>query len=141
MEVKFKRLHKNAVLPRYAKYGDAGLDLTATTKHWDTLNRVMVYGTGIAAEIPEGYVGLVFPRSSIFKLSLSLANAVGVIDSGYRGEIIFMFKESDEQLNYYDPGDRIGQLIIVPFPAIMPEWSDDLSQTDRGNSGYGSSGK
>ena len=84
MEVKIKKLCETAVIPSYAKPGDAGMDLVATSRIFDKYGNVE-YGTGLAMEIPEGYVVLIFSRSSIFKQELSLANTVGVIDSGYRG--------------------------------------------------------
>src|SRR5690606_10497369 len=93
MKVKIKRLHPQAVIPSYAKPGDAGMDLTATSKSYDE-NGNVVYGTGLAFEIPEGYVGLLFPRSSNSKTDLILSNSVGVLDSGYRGEVMFKFKSS-----------------------------------------------
>ena len=85
MKVNVKKLDSNAVVPTYAKHGDAGMDLTATSKSYDEHGNV-VYGTGLAFEIPTGYVGLLFPRSSNTKKDLILGNSVGVIDSGYRGE-------------------------------------------------------
>jgi len=91
MKVRIKKLHKDAVVPSYAHKGDAGMDLTAIDYYFD-LDGNVVYHTGLAIEIPEGYVGLVFPRSSVCKNDISLANAVGVIDSGYRGEITLKFK-------------------------------------------------
>lgn len=93
-------------------------------------------------EIPEGHVGLIFPRSSICKKSLSLSNAVGVIDAGYRGEVKFFFKESlyNAASRTYAIGDRIGQLVIIPFPAIEPEEVSELTATIRGAGGFGSSG-
>ena len=100
MEVKIKKLCETAVIPSYAKPGDAGMDLVATSRVFDKYGNVE-YGTGLAMEIPEGYVGLIFARSSISKQDLSLANAVGVIDSGYRGEIKFKFKPT---LSYMDFG-------------------------------------
>jgi dUTP pyrophosphatase len=119
------------------------------------------YGTGLAFEIPEGYVGLIFPRSSICKEQLLLSNAVGVIDSGYRGEVSFKFKPSMaldnrqcvktdaekfwsiavRQNDIYKVGDRIGQIIIIPYPSIEFEEVEELSETERGEGGYGSSGK
>lgn len=93
-KVSIKKLVPSAVIPSYAKYGDAGLDLTATSKEYSHELQSWVYGTGIAVAIPEGYVGLIFPRSSIRKTNLLLSNSVGVIDSGYRGEITFSFKRN-----------------------------------------------
>lgn len=150
MKVRFRRLTADAVLPSYAKVGDAGLDLTATTKeipldHEGTVFQrekgYVVYGTGIAVEIPEGYVGLIFPRSSIFKKGMVLTNCVGVIDSGYRGEIKFMFRRiNGAVIEDYEVGDRIGQMIIVPFPTIEVEEATELSASERGTGGFGSTG-
>lgn len=142
MKVKIKRLHKDGVIPTYAKDGDAGMDLTATRMWFDDDDNVC-YGTGIAMEIPKGYVGLVFPRSSIAKKDLLLSNAVGVIDSGYRGEITAKFKISGEYSNkhFYKIGERICQIIIMPYPKIEFEEVEELSETERGDGGYGSTGK
>lgn len=140
MKVKIKKMHANAVIPKYAKPGDAGLDLTATSEEWNENNTMVTYGTGLAVEIPEGYVGLVFPRSSVSKTTLNLTNSVGVIDSGYRGEIMFKFRYLEEGM-IYDVGDRIGQLIIMPYPQVEFEEVEDLSSTERGEGGFGSTGK
>ena len=150
MEVRIKKLHPDAVIPKYAKVGDAGLDLTAVTKSYDRDGNV-VYGTGLAFEIPDGYVGLVFPRSSLSSLDIALSNCVGVIDSGYRGEVTAKFKPAmlfnREQrpiiLNnrIYEVGERVAQIIIIPYPKIEFIESDELSETERGTGGYGSSGK
>ncbi len=148
LEVKIKKLHKEAVIPTYAKYGDAGMDLTAISKSYDEHGNV-VYGTGLAFEIPKGYVGYVFPRSSNAKKDLILSNSVGVIDSGYRGEVMFKFKPSDYfAINrndvfgdgeIYKIGERIGQIIIMPYPEINFIEVDNLSNSDRGIGGFGSS--
>ena len=145
MQVNIKKLNESAVVPSYAKHGDAGMDLTATSKNYDE-NGNVVYGTGLAFEIPIGYVGYVFPRSSNAKKDLLLSNSVGVIDSGYRGEVVLKFKllndEKDAlgQSNAYDYeiGDRIGQIIIMPIPKIEFNVVDELSETERGNGGFGS---
>ncbi len=151
MKVNVKKLDSNAVLPTYAKHGDAGMDLTATSKSYDEHGNV-VYGTGLAFEIPTGYVGLLFPRSSNTKKDLILGNSVGVIDSGYRGEVVFKFKAIDTQylqdgkltflkrdfMKEYNVGDRIGQIIIMPYPQIEFNLVDELSTTDRGVGGFGS---
>jgi dUTP pyrophosphatase len=139
MDVKVKKLHPYAVIPSYAKDGDAGLDLTATSMNIDNRG-YFVYGTGLAFEIPKGYVGLIFPRSSISKKDLALSNCVGVIDSGYRGEVSFKFYPTSSKHNIYNIGDRIGQLIIMPYPQITLVESDELSETERGAGGYGSTG-
>ena len=171
MEVKIKRLSKEAVIPKYAKPGDAGMDLVATSIIFDKDGNVS-YGTGLAFEIPEGYVGLLFPRSSNAKKDLILTNSVGVLDSGYRGEVFFKFKpssffasddigteyDSDDfdyvvtpyaknqgvegfGIHYYEVGERIGQIIILPYPQISFVEVEDLSTTERGDGGFGSSGK
>ena len=155
MEIKIKKLTDNAVIPHKAHPTDAGFDLTATSCNIDE-NGAMVYGTGIAVEIPEGYVGLVFPRSSICKKDMILTNCVGVIDSGFIGEIKAKFKPTNS-FNYYDGsiiaespiggnniygiGQRIAQLIIMPIPQIEFVEADKLTDSDRGEGGFGSSGK
>lgn len=153
MQVKVKKLNENAVIPAYAKAGDAGLDLVATS--YEFKNGRHVYGTGLAFEIPEGYVGLVFPRSSICKYDLALTNSVGVIDSGYRGEVMAQFAQDDSELRgsanffednhihfpvIYNVGDKICQLLILPYPQIELLECEELSDTVRGQSGFGSSG-
>jgi dUTP pyrophosphatase len=140
MKIKIKKLKDNAVVPVYAKTGDAGLDLVATEIiNKDTFQ--ITYGTGLAMEIPAGYVGLVFPRSSIRKYDLSLTNCVGVIDSGYRGEIQATFRRHKGVASTdYEVGDKIAQIIIVPYPSIEFIETDELSETERGTGGFGSSG-
>ena len=142
MEVKIKKLHPDAVIPVYSKPGDAGLDLTATSITGDSYDNI-VYGTGLAIEIPDGYVGLLFPRSSNSKTDLYLTNHVGVIDSGYRGEIMFKFRPINGivDASIYAVGDRIGQLMILPYPSIKFVETDELSDSDRGEGGFGSTGK
>ena len=139
MKVKVKKINEAAVIPQYAKEGDAGLDLTATSRRMGSKGFIE-YGTGLAVEIPAGYVGLVFPRSSISKIKMTLTNSVGVIDSGYRGEIKLRFKPANVGNGIYDVGDRVGQLVIIPYPQIELEEVDDLDETDRGDGGFGSSG-
>ena len=145
MQVRFKRLSDKAVLPSYAKPGDAGLDITAVYHQINADHNYIEYFTGLAVEIPEGYVGLLFPRSSVSKTDLALANCVGVVDSGYRGELTFRYKFAKEayfaSLKRYQDGDRIGQLVIMPYPTIEPIESAELSDTERGSGGYGSTGK
>lgn len=113
----------------------------ATSKINDEHGNI-VYGTSLAFELPEGYVGLLFPRSSISKYDLRLTDAVGVLDAHYRGEVTFKFKPTGFlECSHYEVGDRIGQLIIMPIPEIEFEEAEELSQTDRGTGGYGSSGR
>lgn len=168
MEVKIKKLCDNAVIPFYAKDGDAGMDLTATSRFFDEYGSA-VYGFGLAFEIPKGYVGLIFPRSSIYKTDLSLSNSVGVIDSGYRGEVMAKFKPTlvyannstksfsgnnydfvyapsenrcnAERARLYEVGDKIAQMIIIPIPNIEFKEVNDLSESERGNGGFGSTDK
>lgn len=139
--VKIKKLHKDAVIPRYAKDGDAGMDITATDILINTDEQV-VYATGIAMQIPEGYVGLVFPRSSVRKKTLILSNSVGVIDSGYRGEIQVTFQKTVDfdDCKIYKAGDRICQIIIMPYPTVEFVEVDSLEDSERGTGGHGSSG-
>ena len=142
MDVKFKKLHNDAKIPSYAHDTDAGLDLTAVsfTQEFDKSNKlVLVYHTGLAVEIPEGYVGLIFMRSSISDKSISLTNAVAVIDSGYRGELLLKYKITTDSLpTIYQPGEKIGQLIIIPYPKINPIEAEELSSSDRNEGGFGS---
>ena len=137
MNVKIKKLIPEAIIPKYAKLGDAGLDLTATSMSVDERDNY-VYGTGLAVEIPEGYVGLVFPRSSIANIDLILTNSVGVIDAGYRGEIMAKFKSKSVFPRHYQVGERIAQLLIIPYPYITFVEAETLSLTDRGEGGFGS---
>lgn len=139
MKVNLKKLHADAVIPKYAKESDAGLDLTATSIISEDLLRI-VYGTGIAIEIPEGFVGLVFPRSSIRKYELVLSNSVGVIDAGYRGEIQATFLKTDMTGDFYKVGDRIAQIIIMEYPTVVFQEVQELSDSERGTGGHGSSG-
>ena len=138
MKIKIKKLHADAIIPKYAKDGDAGLDLTAIDVSAD--EGTITYKTGLAIEIPRWYVGLLFPRSSVYKTGQSLTNCVGVIDSGYRGEIMLKFTLSPYQREY-QIGDRIGQLIIIPYPMIEFEEVEELAKTSRGKGGYGSTGR
>ena len=182
MEIKIKKLNDKAVIPAYAHSTDAGLDLTAISHEYKEEYDCDVYGTGLAIEIPEGYVGLIFPRSSNRNTEAYMTNHVGVIDSGYRGEVMVCYKnrtttniadeisdiaidlydlidknnkfnncdgfaENISEINRnavkqpYDVGDRIAQLIIIPYPHIEFEEVDELSDTDRGDNGHGSTGR
>ena len=148
--VNFKKLHEDATIPSYATDGSAGLDCTTVT---DPIQKdtYIGYKLGFSVEIPEGYVGYLFPRSSISKTDLSLSNAVGVIDSDYRGEVQARFYSKHYSGVYNDmiprnthkyiKGDRVCQLIIMPLPRIKPQWVDELSDSERGDGGHGSTGK
>jgi dUTP pyrophosphatase len=138
--VKVKKLNPNAVIPSYSKVGDAGMDLTITSIIENTSFSVS-YGFGIAIEIPTNFVGLVFPRSSVRNQELILSNCVGVIDSGYRGEIQATFKKTNglDSISY-KVGDRGAQIIILPYPTIYMTEVPELSNTERGTGGFGSTG-
>ena len=138
MEVKVKKLTPNAVINSYAKPGDAGIDLVAVSATVDSMGNIS-YGTGLAFEIPEGYMGLLFPRSSNCKQDLYLTNSVGLIDSSYRGEVTLKYRPTGK--NHYKVGDRVGQLVIMPYPQITLVEADNLSETERGIGGFGSTGK
>ena len=140
MNIRFKKLSPSAVMPIKAHASDAGFDLTCT-RFEVTNGELFTYHTDIAVEIPDGHVGLLFPRSSIYKQDLLLTNSVGVVDSGYRGEVMFKFKPiAYEVKQHYQVGDRIGQLIIIPYPYIEFVEAEELSDSERGEGGYGSSG-
>ena len=141
MKIKVKRLNELAMLPRKAHLTDAGFDLYATSKTYDEDGNV-VYGCGLAFEIPEGCMGLVFPRSSNANKLLLLSNSVGVIDAGYRGEVTAKFKRLYPiSRGEYAIGERFAQLIVMPIPAAEFEEAEELSESERGVGGYGSSGK
>lgn len=137
LNIKIKKVTSTAQLPTKAHATDAGYDLYASSCNYE--DGMLHYGTGVAVEIPAGYVGLVFPRSSIANTHLTLSNSVGVIDSGYRGEIKAKFRKGGSK--GYKVGERIAQLIIMPYPEVTFEEVDELSESDRGTGGYGSSGK
>ena len=128
-------------LPTRATAGDAGLDLYSTriTQEVDNSGKlVLVYHTDIAVEIPEGHVGLLFMKSSVAKRSLTMANAVGVIDAHYRGEIMLKYKVTTDAIpTVYQPGEACGQLVIVPIEILEPQFVDELSETERGTMGFG----
>tara|TARA_R110002126_G_scaffold167211_3_gene314934 strand:+ start:329 stop:796 length:468 start_codon:yes stop_codon:yes gene_type:complete len=152
LNINIKKLVSNAKIPKYAKPGDAGMDITSVTKSVETDphgSKTITYGTGLAFEIPEGYVGLLFPRSSVYKQGQRLTNSVGVVDSSYRGEIMFKYRQDvDVRLKdayhspfEYDVGERVGQIVIMPYPQVEFNEVDELSDTDRGEGGFGSTGK
>jgi len=139
MQIRIKKLHDKAVIPSYAKQGDAGMDLTCVG--WKTTETYVEYDTGLAMEIPEGHVGFLFPRSSVSKTNLVLANCVGVVDSGYRGPVKLRFKELNGPIGgRYKEGDRVGQLIIMPVPNFNCVEVEELTETSRGEGGFGSTG-
>ena len=146
MKVRFKKLHKDAVVPKKAHATDAGFDLYCTETSVDWAKQELLCHTGIAFEIPEGHAGLIFPRSSIANKPLLLHNSVGVIDSHYRGEVTakFIITDAREFLQTdggYHSGARICQMIILPYPEVEFEEAEELTETDRGTCGYGSTGR
>lgn len=139
IQVNYTKTHSDAVEPTYAKDGDAGLDLTAISKE-DLGNNMTKFNFGLAFEIPKGYMGCIYPRSSSYKTGQQLTNCVGVIDSGYRGEISAIFHKNRSSEKSYEAGDRIAQLIIQEIPKVKLIAVQKLSKTDRGSGGYGSTG-
>lgn len=141
MQIKFKKLIPAAKAPKQGTPGSAGFDLTAITREYDENNQVWEYSTGIAVEIPKGFVGLIFPRSSVFRTGVILSNCCGVIDSDYRGDVKVKFYSLWELQVPYQIGERVCQLVIVPTPEVEYIQSEELSPTSRGTGGYGSTGK
>lgn len=136
-------IESQAVLPKKAHSTDAGFDLVATriTQEVDEAGKlILVYHTDLAVEIPEGYVGLLFMRSSVSKKSIQLCNCVGVIDEGYKGEIMGKFKVTTDALpRIYEPGEKFAQLVLVPYYTVVEtEWVEELTETERGEGGFGS---
>lgn len=138
MKIKARKLAPTAQLPTRAHTGDAGLDMYVSRCGYE--GELWVCHSDIAMEIPDGYVGLLFPRSSVSSTDMRLANSVGVIDSGYRGEVSAKFDNKPNGKRYY-VGDRFAQLVIVPYLNVQPIEADTLSDTERGNGGYGSTGQ
>lgn len=142
MQIKFKKLDSRAVAPIRAHKSDAGFDLTATqisTEINECGQLILVYHTGLAVEIPEGYFGVLLPRSSVYKKSMTLTNSAGVIDSGYRGEIMGKFRVTTDVVpSVYKEGERFAQLLILPVPEAEFIEAVELSDSERGEGGYGS---
>lgn len=136
------RLHEGAVLPVQAYAGDAGLDLVSCERVVLPPGSRAVVGTGIAVAIPAGHAGLVVPRSGLAASDgLSIVNAPGLVDSGYRGEVRVILLNTDLDVPFtVEPGMRIAQLVLVPVPAVTITEVDSLSLSERGDSGFGSSG-
>lgn len=139
LEVPFVKKHKDAVIPSYAKPGDAGLDLTVTEILSNT-DKYISYSFGLAVGVPDGYVGLIFPRSSVREKDLILSNCVGVIDSGYRGELMATFKKIHDDDIFYKKGERAAQILILPYPKIQPVEKKELIKTERNEGGFGHTG-
>lgn len=142
MIVNFKKLHPGAVTPTKAHESDAGFDLTAVSERFDRENDFIEYGCGVAVSIPPGFVGLLFPRSSTSKYDLTLCNSVGVLDSGFLGEVCFRYRETIEAgAKRYQIGDRVGQLVIMPLVNVSLHEVGSLQPSERGTSGWGDSGR
>jgi dUTP pyrophosphatase len=143
MLLPFKRLDPTAPLPSRARSGDAGLDLRSNIDVVVGPGERALVPTGVAVAIPEAHAGLVLPRSGLAsRHGLTLANAPGLIDAGYRGEVIC----SVVNLDLHEPvkvarGDRIAQLVIVPIATVDPEWVEELPPSERGEGGFGSTGR
>lgn len=144
MKVKIKKLHEGAVLPTYGTEYSAGADLYLLGDDPVTVapHETKLLKTGISVEIPEGYCGLIFARSGLAsKRGLAPANKVGVIDADYRGEVMVALHNHSEKDAVVEGGERIAQLAIVPFLKAEFELADELSSTERGEGGFGSTGK
>lgn len=144
MKIRIKKLNENAIVPTYGSAYSAGADLYALLNGSAEIkpHETIFIHTGISVEIPEGYCGLVFARSSMgAKRGLAPANKVGVIDADYRGEIMVALHNHSESVATVENGERIAQLAIVPFLKAEFEEADELSDTVRGEGGFGSTGK
>lgn len=142
IKVKIKKLQPHAMIPQYADEGSAGLDLIAIDMEFNRDYGYYEYGTGLAIEIPEGYEGQIRPRSSISKYDVMLCNPPGTIDSSYRGEVLVRFKPTDgERSQIYAVGEKVAQLVIKPVPKVEFQEVEELSETQRGTGGFGSTGK
>ena len=137
-----RRLRPEAVLPARAYAGDAGLDLTACERVELEPGERAVVSTGLAIAIPEGYAGFVQPRSGLaVRHGISIVNTPGLIDSGYRGEVLVVLLNTDPREPFVvEPGARVAQLVVVPIPSVAVSEVDELPTTDRGPRGHGSSG-
>lgn len=138
LKIKFKKLNPNAVMPRKGTTGAAGFDLTAV--RIEETDQFVKYHTGIAVEIPAGYFGMLVPRSSVVKTGMHMGNSIGIIDSDYVGELSAVFYLRSG-CKVYNVGERIGQLVIVPIPEVEYVEVEELPETERGDGGYGSTGR
>ena len=146
MKVRIKRLRRDAVIPRKAHTTDAAFDLVATDISVDWAKQEITCRTGLAFEIPQGYAGFIYPRSSVANKPLILHNCTGIIDADYRGEVTVKFLITDLRAYLqgdggYHAGDRVAQMMIMPFPQVKFEEAESLSETERGEGGYGSTGR
>lgn len=168
INIKCKQLDEKAVIPFYAKEGDACMDITAIDLEYDLKNDRYIYHTGLAFEVPEDYYMDLRPRSSNTKTDFYIANAPGTLDAGYRGELLVVFKRRDKialedfamlfkgcdpnqvmtayvnsmlSIAPYVPGDRVCQMQVLPRPKVNIEIVEELSESERGEGGFGSTGK
>ena len=136
VEIKIKKIHPKAIIPKYANEGDAGMDVIAVDRV--ITDKYVQYHTGLSFEMPEGYGCFIFPRSSISKKDLVLCNSVGILDSGYRGELLLRFQKMGDDI--YDIGDKIGQIVILPHPIVEFKEVEEMKDSVRGEGGFGSTG-
>ena len=157
IEVKIKRLSEKAVLPKKAFPTDGGYDMYATSIEFDDYGNI-VYGLGWAFEIPEGYVGLLFPRSSTSKFDINMQNSIGLIDCHFRGEVKAKYRPTSTQpvrgaktncievyqantAEIYEVGDKVAQMVFIKLPETELKEVEELSKTDRGEGGWGHTGR
>jgi dUTP pyrophosphatase len=146
LQVRYKKLVEHAHAPRFGSEHAAGMDFVAIGRTYNEEFHYWEYSTGIAIEIPIGWAGLCFPRSSISNVPLILSNCVGVVDADYRGEVKARFRKwqfegmLEDSWKVYSPGDRIFQMLLVQNPEVRLVQADELSTTARGAGGWGSTG-
>ena len=140
IDVKIRKVHPDAVIPFRAHATDAGMDVTAISM--EMTEDYVEYDTGLQFQLPEGYAMLIFPRSSNSKKDLLLCNSVGILDAGYTGNLKLRFKLTTEGYTekIYNPGDKVGQIMIIPYPEINFIEAEVFNETERGNGGFGSTG-
>ena len=138
VDVKIRKVHPDAVIPFRAYATDAGMDVTAISM--EMTEDYVEYDTGLQFQLPEGYAMLIFPRSSNSKKDLLLCNSVGILDAGYTGNLKLRFKLITEGYTekIYNPGDKVGQIMIIPYPEINFIETEVFNETERGNGGFGS---
>ena len=138
IDVKIRKIHPDAVIPFRAHATDAGMDVTAISM--EMTEDYVEYDTGLQFQLPEGYAMLIFPRSSNSKKDLLLCNSVGILDAGYTGNLKLRFKLTTEGYTekIYNPGDKVGQIMIIPYPEINFIETEVFNETERGDGGFGS---
>ena len=138
IDVKIRKVHPDAVIPFRAHATDAGMDVTAISM--EMTEDYVEYDTGLQFQLPEGYAMLIFPRSSNSKKDLLLCNSVGILDAGYTGNLKLRFKLTTEVYTekIYNPGDKVGQIMLIPYPEINFIETEVFNETERGDGGFGS---